>query len=246
MRRLLTTALAAGAVLASANLQAQNFDVGPNDVDQVLKLFSSFSAGGTFHTADLHSFLGLDVGVRGVAVFVPDKYQQLKGGPFEDVNFVGLPFVHASIGLPFRLEAMGRFFHFPLGEDPTRGGVTLAGVGLKYGLLQGRLLPKVALMATYHAFSVPEEYSFGTVSTASLKAVISKGVPFITFYSGIGVDRTALELDYGGVNDSYSSTNVHANIGVTLKPLPLVYINADYMFAEEFSGFNIGAGVTIR
>ena len=246
MRRLLVVVLAAGGVLASANLQAQNFNVGPKDVDQVLKLFSSFSAGGTFHTADLHGILGLDVGVRGVAVFVPDKYQQLKGGPFEEVDFVGLPFVHASVGLPFRLEAMGRFFHFPLGEDPTRGGVTLAGVGLKYGLLQGPILPKVALMATYHAFFVPEEYSFGTVSTMSLKAVISKGVPFITFYTGIGVDRTSLQLDYSGITGDYSSTNVHGNVGVTIKPLPLVYVNADYMFAQEFSGFNIGAGVTIR
>ncbi|MBC7185474.1 MAG: hypothetical protein H5U38_00415 [Calditrichaeota bacterium] len=246
MRRLYVAVLVAGVLFVAPHLQAQNFYVGPDDIDQVLKLFSSFSAGGTFHTADLHSILGLDVGVRGVAVFVPDKYKQLRGGPFEDVSFAGLPFVHASVGLPFRLEAMGRFFHFPLGEEPTRGGVTLAGVGLKFGLLQGPILPKVALMATYHAFFVPEEYSFGTVSTMSAKAVVSKGVPFVTFYSGIGVDRTSLDLDYNGITGSYSSTNVHGNVGLTIKPLPLLYANIDYMFAEEFSGFNVGVGVTIR
>ncbi|MDZ7336906.1 MAG: hypothetical protein ONB30_00040 [candidate division KSB1 bacterium] len=246
MRTLAVAVLVAGAMLAVPHARAQNFYVGPQDVDQVLELFSSLSAGGTFHTADLHGILGLDVGLRGVAVFVPDEYKALRQGPFENVDFVGLPYVHASVGLPFRLEAMGRFFHYPLGEEPTRGGVTLAGVGLKYGLLQGPLLPKVALMVAYHAFFVPEEYSFGTVSTLSLKAVISKGVPFITFYSGVGVDRTSLELDYQGVTGSYASTNLHGNVGVTIRPLPLVYANIDYMFAEEFAGFNVGVGVTIR
>ncbi len=246
MRKLALVVLTAGVALAPPNLRAQNFHVGPEDVNQVLELFGSIAAGGTFHTADVHRVLGLDVGVRGVAVFVPDEYQARTQGPFEDVAFVGLPFLHASIGLPFRLEVMGRFFHFPLGEEPTRGGVTLAGVGLKYGLLRGPILPKVALMATYHTFMVPEEYSFGTVRTVSLKAVISKGVPFVTFYSGIGMDHTLLELDYQGVTGSYQATHVHGNVGITIKALPLVYANLDYMFAEKFAGFNLGLGVTIR
>ncbi len=252
MRKLLLVMVAGLVVFGNSPLFAQNFVVTEEEeINQVLNMFSTLSAGGLFHTAKLHKLGGFDVGVQGVALFTPEEYKDLQQGPFEDVNFIGLPYLNGSVGLPFNLEATGRFFYFPLGEEPTDGGVTIMGAGLKYGILQKPMLPRLMVMANYTAFFVPEEYSFGTVNTISLKGVVSYKLAFLTIYGGAGIDRTSLKLDYEiapGVNltGDFKSDNVHGNLGVSINPLPMLYVNADYMMAEDFSGFNIGVGLSFR
>ncbi|MFQ5650378.1 MAG: DUF6588 family protein [bacterium] len=228
-------------------------------VETVLKFFSSFVGGGMYHTADLHDFGGLDVGLRGIVATIPDEFESVP--VFDDENRIGLAFLHGSLGLPGRFELTGRFFYFPLGSDSdvtldppraadSRGGVTLIGGGLKYGLVQLPGLPKVMLLAAYHALFVPEEFDFGTVSTFSLKAVASQSLPIFTVYVAGGIDLTRLKLDedlplfpdLGGKR--FSGSEAHFTIGATVKPFPLLHVNASYSFSE-FNTFDLGLGVSL-
>jgi hypothetical protein len=214
-------------------------------------MFSTLAAGGPFHTAKIHKIGGFDVGLQGVALFTPPDYEDLQQGPFEGINFVGLPYLQACVGLPLNFEAMGRVFHWSLGDEPTDGGVTLIGAGLKYGLLQKKVLPKVTLMANYTAFFVPEEYSFGTVKTMSIKGIVSHKVLFFEVYGVAGYDRTNLDLDYEPspglvLTGNFESNFVHGNIGVTIHPFPGFYCHADYMLSEDMSGFTVGLGLSVR
>jgi len=228
------------------------------EVDAILKFFGSIVGGGLYHTADLHSVGGIDVGLRGVIAVVPDEFDDLP--VFSEENLVGLAFLHGSLGLPGNFELLGRFFYFPvLGSDPdenasppraadSRGGVTLIGGGLKYGLLQIPGVPKIMVLGAYHVLLVPEEFDFGTVSTVSLKGVVSHSVPLLTVYAGGGIDITTLKLKddipiLGG--DRSTGSEPLLTLGVQIKPLPLIHVNGSYNFSE-FPSFELGVGISFR
>lgn len=224
-------------------------------VDAILKFFNSLVGGGMFHTADLHSVAGMDVGLRGVVADVPEKFKDLP--VFSEENLIGLAFLHGSVGLPANLELFGRFFYFPLGAnrdinvDPpraedSRGGIALIGGGLKYGLLQRTGIPKVTLMGTYHAVFVPDEFDFGTVGTVSFKAVASHSVPIFTIFLGAGIDITRLKLNDEFLNGKrFTNTEPHATVGLKFNVLPLVHVNGSYSISE-FKSFALGLGISIR
>ncbi|HEX9654965.1 MAG TPA: DUF6588 family protein [bacterium] len=226
-----------------------------DEVDAILKFFNSIVGGGMFHTADLHNAAGIDVGLRGVVANVPEKFNDLP--VFSEENLVGLAFLHGSIGLPANLELFGRFFYFPMGANQdlnvsppraadSRGGITLVGGGLKYGLLQRLGVPHVTLMGAYHAVIVPEEFDFGTVGTLSFKAVASHSLPIFTFFVGAGVDITRLKLHDQFLNgDSFTNTEPHLTLGLKFNVLPLVHVNGAYNIGE-FNSIALGLGISIR
>lgn len=256
---------------ATTTLQAQYFQFDRADQYQTpksiedavaasLKFFGSIVGGGLYHTADLHSVGGLDVGLRGVIASVPSEFDGIP--VFFDSDNVGLAFLHGSLGLPGNLELIGRFFYFPMGTDTdlplsppqaidSRGGVTLIGGGLKYGILQAPLLPKIMIMGTYHALLVPDEFDFGTIGTLSFKAVASYSIPIFTVYVGGGIDISRLTLnddiplfpDLGG--ESFTENNTSATFGLTVKPFPLVNVNAAYTIGE-FNTVAVGVGIGLR
>jgi hypothetical protein len=225
------------------------------EVDAILKFFGSIVGGGLFHTADLHSVGGIDVGLRGVVAQVPNKFEGLP--VFSEENLLGLAFLHGSFGLPGNVELLGRFFYFPLGANQdlnasppraadSRGGVTLIGGGLKYGLLQSTGLPKIMVLATYHAVFVPDEFDFGTVSTTSVKAVVSHSLPIFTVYLGGGIDITTLKLKEEFLDGKrFSDAEPHATVGLKLNVLPLVHVNGSYNISE-FDSFDLGIGISFR
>lgn len=226
-----------------------------DEVDAILKFFNSLVGGGMFHTADLHNVAGIDVGLRGVIANVPEKFKDLP--VFSEENLLGLAFLHGSVGLPANLELFGRFFYFPLGAsqdlnlsppraEDSRGGITLIGGGLKYGLLQRPGVPNVTLMGTYHAVFVPDEFDFGTVGTLSFKGVASYSLPIFTFFAGGGLDITRLKLsdDFLG-GESFTNTQPHVTLGLKFNVLPLVHVNGSYSISE-FNSFALGLGVSIR
>ncbi|MFQ5674937.1 MAG: DUF6588 family protein [bacterium] len=226
-----------------------------DEVEGILKYFSSLVGGGMFHTADLHDFGGVDIGLTGTLSTVPSKFEGLP--VFSEENLVGLAFLNASIGLPGNFELIGRFFYLPVGSSvdqdavpvrslDSRGGVTLIGGGLKYGLLQMPGVPKIMIMGTFHSLTVPDEFDFGNVSTISFKGVISHSFPLITLFVGAGIDITRLELDDAFLNgDSFTETLPNATVGARVQVLPLVHVNAAYNFSE-FASFAFGAGLSIR
>ncbi|MFQ5824627.1 MAG: DUF6588 family protein [bacterium] len=244
-----------------AQAQYFKFDTAPDEetirseVNAILKFFGSIVGGGLFHTADLHSVGGIDVGLRGVVANVPENFKDLP--VFSKENMVGLAFLHGSFGLPGNFELLGRFFYFPLGSSvdmnasppratDSRGGVTLIGGGIKYGLLQLPALPKIMVMGTYHALFVPEEFDFGTVSTISFNGVASYSLPIITVYAGGGIDITTLKLNEDFLNGGrFNERMPHLTLGAQIQPLPLIHVNGSYNFSE-FASFDLGIGISFR
>ncbi len=248
-------------IIMPANQQAQdalaqaeaNLD---EVVDPLLDLFGFYTGGGIYHSAKVHGIGGFDVGVRIVSMLVSDDQKpdlpyvgdvSYNGGVFRDVSAVPLPLIQLSLGLPGNLEATGRFMTYPLGEGENEGNVTLVGLGVKYGLLQNLLLPRVAVVANYHYLTVPEEYDFGTVNSFNTGVVVSKGFLLIDFYGGLGYDwnKFNAEVDLGSIGTiekDYSKGNWRGNVGVKIKPFPLLFIHADYDFGPV-KGISAGLGV---
>jgi len=230
------------------------------EVEAILKLFGSLVGGGLYNTADLHDVGGLDVGLKGILTTVPDDFQNLP--VFIQEDRLGVAFLHGSIGLPGNLEIIGRFFYFPLGSDnidqnlsppraaDSRGGVTLIGGGLKYGLLQLPGIPKIMVMGTYHALFVPDEFDFGTVGTLSFNAVASHSLAILSLYVGAGIDITTLKVNedvpipgFGGKR--FTENTPHATVGVRASVFPLVHVSGSFNFGD-FNSIDVGIGVSFR
>lgn len=234
-----------------------------DQVESVLQLFSSLAGAGFVNTAALHSLGGVDIGLRSIFVVIPDEFKDVIPAtpsrvnirdPFENTDTVPLPFLNASVGLPANFEVLGRLFYFPLGDDPTDGAVTFLGGALKYGLVNGSLtMPDITVLVGYQTFIVPDEYDFGTVRTFSFKGYVSKGLGFVTLYAGGGLDRTSLELKKENIpfplppdfKTDYDGTHAHGTVGLTIKPIPFLRVNADYNFGG-FPNFTIGANLSVR
>lgn len=245
--------------------RAQNFDLDrydPNALDEavepILKFFGALGGSGFVNTAKLHAFGGFDIGLRVVGAVVPDEFSGLLlpsrtgeqiGGPFAEENVLALPFLTASLGLFGNLEVLARYFTFPLGDEPTDGTVTLVGGGVKYGLLQTGMIPKLTVIGAYQALIVPDEFDFGTVKIASLKAFASKDFLILTVYGGGGLDKTFLTLDIQDLppdfDRDYDATHTHWTLGATATVFPFVRVNGEFSFGE-FDSFTIGASVSIR
>lgn len=235
-----------GTDLATANLE----------VEAILKYFGSMVGGGLYHTADMHNIGGLDVGLTGIVSKVPDEFQSLP--VFIDEDKLGLAFLHGSFGLPGNLEIIGRFFYFPIGSDAnsnlqrqdSRGGVTIIGGGLKYGLLQMPGIPKIMVMGTYHALFVPSEFDFGTVGTLSFNAVVSHSLAILTAYVGGGIDITTLKVDKdvpipGFAGKRFTENTTHATIGANISVFPFVHVNGAVNLGK-FNSVDLGVFLSIR
>jgi len=228
-------------------------------IDPLLDLFGFYTGGGLYHSGKTHGLGGFDVGVRLITMMISEDQKPdlpfpssdaVNGGVFKGMELMALPLLQVSLGLPGNLEATGRFFTYPLGEDEKEGNITLIGLGLKYGILQNTLLPRVSVVAAYHYLNVPEEFDFGSVNNISAALIVSKGFPFIDLYGGVGIDRTNLDVDLdlppiGPIKDAFEKTNFRGNVGFKLKPFPLIFIHADYNFGSV-QGFNAGLGLSFR
>lgn len=231
-----------------------------DNVTPLLRVFGFYSGGGLFHTAKTHGVLGLDVGLRVITIKVGDDLKTewtgntgKKGGPLGDQDLIGLPMLHASLGLPMNLEATARIFSYPIGEtsEGESSNFTLVGIGLKYGLVQNMLFPRVMIMGSYHQLVVPEEFDFANISTFSVDLVISKGIPMLaTFYGGVGVDNSKMKVEFDINGNKYeddftTGAMFRGVVGIKLDFIPFMYLNVDYNFGKN-QGVNLGLGLSIR
>lgn len=243
----------------TAELAQQNLDA---NVEPLRDLFGFYSGGGLYNTAKTHGTLGFDVGIRGIMMFVGDDMKSdwdggalggEKGGPLGDYSVVPLPLLQASVGLGSGLDLIGRFFSYPIAENAAGDAenITLIGAGIKYGLVQNMLMPRISVIAAYHKLIVPADYDFGDIGTASVDLVISKGIPFLaTIYGGFGIDHTTMnvEIEVDGTTikpDPYTATNFRGVVGIKLDFIPFVFINADYNFGVH-QGVSLGMGLSLR
>jgi hypothetical protein len=229
-------------------------------IEPLLDFFGFYTGGGLYHSANTHGLGGFDVGLRVITMMIsedqkPDlpfpRTDAAYGGVFKDMELMAMPLLQVSVGLPGSLEATGRFFTYPIGEGEDEGNITLIGLGVKYGLLQNILLPRVAVVATYHYLNVPEEFDFGSANNISAALVVSKGFAIVDVYGGLGYDYTtlAIDLDFpdpiGPVKKEFNKGNFRGNLGLKIKPFPLLFIHADYNFGGV-QGFNVGLGLNFR
>jgi hypothetical protein len=231
-------------------------------VEPLVDMFGFLSGGGLYNTAELHGIMGFDAGIRVTAMqvtddqelpipittsTVPEKYRK---GPLAAENIIPLPVLHVGVGLLPNLDIMGRFFSYPLGtnsDGASKGNISLIGLGAKYGILQNPVLPRVALVAAYHYVNTPKDFQFGSVNNISAAVVVSKGIPFISLYGGLGINYTTLrvkikQLDF---DETYTRTNFHGNVGLRISPIPFLFVNVDYNFGP-LQGLSAGAGISIR
>lgn len=237
-------------------IATQNLD---DAIEPLLDLFGFYTGGGLYHSANVHGLGGFDVGIRVVTMIVSDEQKpplpnadpKYQGGIFRDVSLMPLPLLQVCVGLPGSLEATARFFTYPVEVGDIKGNITLIGLGVKYGLLQNMLLPRVAIVAGYHYLSVPEDFDFGSANNISAALVASKNFAIVDIYGGLGYDYTTLKvkLDFGGiigeVNKEYNKSNFRGNLGIKVTPFPLLFIHADYDFGGV-QGFNVGLGLNFR
>ncbi len=259
---LLVLALAVGSVVGAGELRAQYFRFeGMSDrqieleVEPILEFFTTLVGSGMYHTADLHSFAGVDLGVGSAIANVPDDLKSLPA--FSEESLVGLPYLFASVGLIAHIELFGRFLYFPLGSgtEPgalpprafdSRGNVSMVSAGVRYGLVQMVGLPKVMVSVAYSRLDVPTEFDFGDVSNWSLNLAASHSFLILTLYAGVGLDHARFRLDEPFLDGArFSTTEPHATVGARFTILPLVFVHGAYNFSD-FPGFNLGLGVSFR
>ncbi|HFE53357.1 MAG TPA: hypothetical protein ENK07_07925 [Bacteroidetes bacterium] len=258
-KRLVLVVAICASLLGVPELKAQNFDLHvytPDELDakanQVADFLGAVLPGGMYHTAKLHGIGGFDAGVRFISVFIPSEYKDAPAGPLAGKEFLAVPMLHASLGLPGPLEIMVRGISVTFGDEPTRGTVQVVGAALKWGLVQQLLLPRVTLIGAFHHLTVPETFDIGTTDVASVRIVVSKGLPFFGFYGGLGFDWTKMQVKLPesdlyplGFSATYNRTGANAAFGFTFSPFPFIKFNLDYSVAK-FSGFNAGLTFSFR
>jgi len=179
-----------------------------------------------------------------------------------NLNVVPMPILQAGIGLPYHTEIMGRFI--PKVSIPDIGNVSLWGIGIKNEfkeLIPGmKLLPfGLSAMVAYTDFrsSINVSYKPQTASydeslyndqqlkvkstSLATRVIISKSLPVLTVYAGLGYNFTKTKMDLKGnypvgLEEQGSEIVVSGNTNWT-DPLSLSFKN---------NGFAANAGIRIK
>lgn len=179
---------------------------------------------------------------------------------------IPLPMIKAGIGLPLGTELIGRFIPTIKVADGSFG---LWGVGLKHSLVQylpgSDLFPiDISLMGGYTKVSVgipvsmePENTDNMTytesdfedqkvnmdVSAYTFNLLISKKLPVVTFFGGVGYSGTSTSIAIDGnfalpSFDPLISTTLPVYVDANVKTIPSIDI-------ESFSGVRLNAGMRL-
>ncbi|MCD6565237.1 MAG: hypothetical protein J7K53_04760 [Bacteroidales bacterium] len=202
---------------------------------------------------------------EGTSLPVPVKLASFNTPPGINWGIIPLPMIKAGIGLPLGTEIIGRFIPTMKVADGSFG---LWGVGLKHSLVQylpgSDLFPvDISLMGGYTKISVgipvsmePENTDNMTyelsyfenqkvnmdISAYTINLLISKKLPIVTFYGGVGYSGTSTSIAVDG-NFALPSYNASS-------PLVPIYTNANVTTIpsfdiESFSGVRLNAGMRL-
>ncbi len=155
------------------------------------------------------------------------------------VHAFGLPWVQAEVGMPFKIDGFVRGISYQ--------GLTIAGGGLRYGLLKvsdAPWAPQLLVSAVGH--SVVHQYFSASHFGASL--VGSMGTQLVTPYAGVGFDRTRVLVRSSAADPTLNGQNFTTfepryTAGVNLRPWPFFYLNVAGIFAHGQPGAEGGLGV---
>ncbi|MBI5630177.1 MAG: hypothetical protein HY921_04745 [Elusimicrobia bacterium] len=191
----------------------------------------------TFHSGRSLGFSGFDIGARGSMQFKPDRNDLILRN--NGVTVFGLPWVQAEVGMPFKVDGFVRGISYQ--------GLTIAGGGLRYGLLKVSdtpWAPQVLVSGVGH--SVVHQHFSASHLGASL--VASMGTPQFVPYMGAGCDRTRLVVRSSTLdptlNGAVATTlETRFTAGMTFKPWHFFYANLAYTVAHGQGGLEGGFGV---
>ncbi|MDE2040301.1 MAG: hypothetical protein KGO96_02345 [Elusimicrobia bacterium] len=191
----------------------------------------------TFHSGRSLGFSGFDAGIRGGMQFRPDANDRILRN--NAVHVFGLPWVQAEVGMPFKIDGFIRGISYQ--------GLTIAGGGLRYGLLKTSdkpWAPQVLISGVGH--SVVHQFFSASHFGASL--VASMGVPSFTPYIGAGFDRTRVVVRSSTVDPSLDGTTVQTlesrfTAGMSLRPWPFFYVNLAAILVHGLPGAEGGLGL---
>ena len=113
------------------------------------------------------------------------------------------------------------------------------------------MLQRVSVVASFLYLTLLDEFDFGNISSVSAALIASKSFLIFDIYGGVGVDYNKFEVDFelpdpiGNVTKTYNKQNMRYNLGVKIKPFPLLFVHADYNFGDV-NGFSAGLGVHFR
>lgn len=191
----------------------------------------------TFHGGRSLGFSGFDVGARSGIQFRPAKGDRILRN--WGVKIFGLPWVQAEVGMPFRIDGFIRGVSFQ--------GLTIAGGGLRYGLLKSTdepWAPQLLVSGTAH--SVVHQHFSASHFGGSL--VGSMGNQLVTPYLGVGLDRVRLKVRSSLADPLLNGTEVNTTeprytLGLRLRPWQFFYFNAAGTYVHQQAGAEAGFGV---
>ncbi|SDB94163.1 DUF6588 family protein [Williamwhitmania taraxaci] len=226
------------------------------------------------------------VDVGGVPVNQSVQFTLPSGG---NLSAIPVPILQAGVGLPFHTEIVGRFV--PKTDIPDVGNVSLWGIGIKNEFKE--LIPGISLlpfslsaMVGYTSFNSDIDISYKPEASApsasyyndqmlnikssaiATRLIISKSIPVLTVYAGLGYNITKTTMDLKGnfpvgleqqggnvvvsgnqnwtdpFSLSFKNNGVSANAGIRIK-LAIIAFHIDYTLSK-YSTVNAGIGINFR
>ncbi len=184
-----------------------------------------------------------------------------------NLQFIPAPVIQLAKGLPLHTELVGRFF--PTVNISGVGNFGMWGVGIKNEFLEfipfaKRIPINASVFFGYTQFrssfdiSKPDKQKLDfKASGYTVRLLVSKSIPVLTVYGGIGYNHSKTEVALKGtynVDEVGSITNpvefdfmnngFTANLGVRLK-LAILAFHFDYALGD-YGIFNAGVGINFR
>lgn len=192
----------------------------------------------TFHGGRTLGVTGWDAGIRGGLLFNPQPDNRILRNNGVRRAFA-LPWVQAEVGMPFKFDGFVRGISYE--------GLTIAGGGLRYGLLKSadtRWAPQLLVSGSGH--SVVHQHFSASHFGASL--VGSIGIPMFTPYLGAGFDRTRVVVrsslyDPFLNGKNFSTLESRFTAGMRFRPWPFFYINLAGILVKGRAGGEAGLGL---
>ncbi|MBI5239197.1 MAG: hypothetical protein HY926_01885 [Elusimicrobia bacterium] len=207
----------------------------------------------TFHTARPLGFSGFDVGGHVGGQVYPAKGDAILRN--KGVRVFGLPWIQAEIGMPYRIDGFIR--------GTSHEGLTIAGGGIRYGLLKTSdkpWAPQVMVSGAAHAVV----YQSFSASHAGASLVFSMGTPVFNPYAGAGFDHVRLMVRSSAADPTLNGAAVNtlesrftggvqlrpfnyasaaSGEGGRARPLSFLYIHAAYIHVHGRGGAEGGLGM---
>jgi len=235
MRKICRIFLLITFVFLSSESAAQDLDLNNYDAStfsNLTKATGQILGSGFYHTAAIHRFGGVDLGLKLMLGYIPEKNQL---GPLEGTKAVLIPAFQANVGLFNRFEVGGRLFSFRLG-DKNKEEVGLASALVKFSLLRGIGLPDITLFSAYSRITGITDFSLNAITVGCM---VGKSIPVVTVYAGANYNMIKMDIDFApnarypsGLKKSYKENVPHFSFGVSLGLAPFTKMNIEYNIGE--------------